>query len=135
MNSPLLRAVCVVMILCYISACASATSRQAVGVHTAAEGSDIRIKENEVYVIVFSDGTEVRAEGSTLMLRDSSIYAYSSEEESWKRYPLSDIDEVYVEKTDHQKKNNRAALITGAAVITAFVAAAAGSYFIEREMR
>ena len=123
------------MILSILSGCASSTTMKPLKVHSSADMRELKIKANKSYLVKFNDGTERTIEGSTMVAEAQSLNIYLPESEQWTSYPISSIDEIYLNDIDQLKKNNNAALITGAAVLAAFVAASAGGYFIEKQLR
>lgn len=135
MKMHLTRSLALALTLCYLAACGSATTMDPLRVHSAADMRALSVKPDQVYVIKFVDGTEQQVEGGVIFLEQDSLCVYSPNEGGWKRYGRAQIDEVYLENTDKVKQNRNRTLITGAAVLTAFVAAAAGGYFIEKNVR
>ncbi len=93
------------------------------------------VKPEQVYVIKFVDGTEQLVEGGAIFLEQESLCIYSAKDAQWTRYGRAQVDEVYLEDVDKVKQHKRRTLITGAAVLAAFLAASAGGYFIEKSVR
>ena len=135
MNSPLIRILSLALVLCYLAACGSATTAYPLKVHSTADMRELRVKPEQVYVVQFVDGTEQRVEGGVIFLEQESLCIYSSKDGGWTRYRRAEIDEVYLEDTDELKRRKNKTLITGAAVLASFMAASAGGYFIEQQLR
>lgn len=135
MNKAALRVISVVLIMLYLAACGSTTKVQPLGVHSANDHRKLTVNDEDKYTVKLRDGTEHEVYGNALRIEQNYIWAYSYVEQQWKSYPMSEVDEIYIEHVDRVKKRKNTALITGAAVLAAFAAAAAGGYFLEREMR
>jgi len=123
------------IILSILSGCASSTTMKPLKVHSSADMRELPIKAQKTYCVKFTDGTEQMVEGSTIVAETQSLNIYSPASERWTSYPLSSIDEVYLNDVDQLKKGNNAAMITGAAVLAAFLGVTAGGYFIEKQLR
>ncbi len=135
MNTIGTRCIALGMILSILSGCASATTIKPLKVHAATDMRELNIKANELYRVKFTNGTEQIVEGSAMVAGTESLNIYSPESQQWTSYPKSAIDEVYLNDVDRQKANNNTALITGAAVLAAFLGVTAGGYFIEKQLR
>lgn len=129
------RVCAVILAVCHLAACTPVTTSKALNIHSAADMRHIPVKEGQIYRVVFRNGTEEQVVGTALILEQQAVLIYSPGEERWRRFAAVDIDEIYLERTDNVKKSNRAALITGAAVLAAFAAAAAGGYYLEKTMK
>jgi hypothetical protein len=129
------RILSIIVICAYLAACGSTTKTTPLNIHTANNAQGVKIKEGEQYRIILADGREIVAEGNAIQVRSDAVYAYSTENERWDRYERSEVKDVYLETTDKQKRSNKRAYITGAAVLAAFAAALTGGYFINKKMK
>ena len=127
--------IAVLIIFSFTAACSSTTSTHPLSIHNQAGQKNPVIAGEDKYIIRFLDGTEQKVYGNALQIGADDVSAYSYEMREWKRYSKSDIDDIFLEKNDQQKANKNTALLTGAAVLTAFIAATAGGYFLEKELR
>lgn len=125
----------IIIICAYLAACGSTTKTTPLNIHTANDAQGVKIKEGEQYRIVLNDGRETVAEGNAIQVRPDAVYVYSAENERWERYERSEVQDVYLETTDKQKRSKKRAYITGAAVLAAFAAAVTGGYFLEKKMK
>ena len=130
-----MKIISLVVVCAYLAACGSTTSTTPLNIHTANDAQGAKIRADERYKIVLADGRELGAEGTSIQMRSDAVYVYSSENERWNRFERAEVQDVYLEKTDNQKKSKRSAYITGAAVLAAFAAAITGGYFIEKKIR
>lgn len=125
-----------IIVLCaYLAACGSTTSTTPLNIHTAKDAQDTKIRVDERYKIVLTDGREFGAEGNSIQMRSDAVYVYSQENQKWNRFERAEVQDIYLEKTDTRKRSKRRAYITGAAVLAAFAAAVTGGYFIEQKLK
>lgn len=130
-----LRILAIFFIFSHIVACASTTTMHPMNINNSYETESVRVENEDKYIIKFTDGREQIVYGNALRIGKTEVSAYSYDERKWVIYPKSEIEDIYLEKKDYVKERKNRALITGAAVLTAFVAASAGGYFLERELR
>jgi uncharacterized Zn finger protein len=129
------RIISIIVICAFLTACGSTTKTTPLNIHTANNAAGVKINEGEQYKIVLVDGREALAEGNTIQVRSDAIYVYSTQNERWDRFERSEVKDVYLVKTDTQKRSKKRAYITGAAVLAAFAAALTGGYFLEKKMK
>jgi len=131
----LTRILSIVVICAYLAACGSTTKTTPLNIHTANNAQGVQVKPDEQYKIVLKDGREAVAEGNAIQVRSDALYVYSTQNERWDRFERSEVQDVYLIKTDKQKRSKKRAYITGAAVLAAFAAALTGGYFLEKKMK
>jgi len=129
------RILSIIVICTYLAACGSTTKTTPLNIHTANNAQGVKVKEGEQYKIVLVDGREMVAEGNAIQVRSDAVYVYNGQGERWDRFERSEVQDVYLETTDKQKRSRKRAYITGAAVLAAFAAALTGGYFLEKKMK
>jgi hypothetical protein len=104
-------------------------------VKSAANISEVRLDETAEYEIRFVDGTSHWTYGNGIRLYPEAVQAYSHELEKWNQYEMPRVEDIYLKVVDKEKIQKRKYWTTGMAVLAAFAAATAGSYFLQKELR
>lgn len=130
-----LRTYAFIMALLYVAGCGSTTTMQALNIHSANDMRTIRIDEKQAYEIKLIDGTSHWAYGNAIRLHPDLIQAYEYNQDQWKAYDKSQVEDIYLKIDDREKRERRSYWKTGLAVLAAFAAASAGGYFIQKELR
>jgi hypothetical protein len=135
MVKPWMRHLSLIIIALYLSACASTTTMQPLNVKSAANLNEVKLEETREYEIRFIDGTSHWTYGSGIRLYPEVVQAYSFELDKWNQYAMPKVEDIYLKVVDKEKIQKRKYWATGMAVLAAFVAATAGGYFIQKEIR